>query len=62
MQAQLDLTKMPVIPAMTTEEERMLYYRLAKEGAPLGAVVEMGAWLGASSAFIAAGEIGRAHV
>jgi len=46
---------MPTIPAMTTEEERQLYYRLARDGAAHGAVVEIGAWLGASSAFIAAG-------
>jgi hypothetical protein len=43
------------IPAMTTDAERECYYRLAKEGADKGAVVELGAWLGASSAYIAAG-------
>jgi hypothetical protein len=43
------------IPAMTTDAERECYYRLAKEGAGKGAVVELGAWLGASSAYIAAG-------
>lgn len=42
------------IPAMTTDAERALYYRLAKE-APAGAIVEFGAWLGASTAYIAAG-------
>lgn len=39
---------------MTTDAERALYYRLAKE-APEGAIVEFGAWLGASTAYIAAG-------
>lgn len=48
------LTDMPVIPAMTTDAERACYYRLVKEGAHRGAVVELGAWLGASSAYIAA--------
>ncbi len=48
------LSDMPVIPAMTTDEERACYYRLAKELAHHGAVVELGAWLGASSAYIAA--------
>lgn len=43
------------IPAMTTDAERECYYRLAKEGADKGAVVELGAWMGASSAYIAAG-------
>jgi hypothetical protein len=42
------------IPAMTTDAERELYYRLAK-GADEGAIVEFGAWLGASTAYIAAG-------
>jgi hypothetical protein len=42
------------IPAMTTDAERALYYRLAKE-APAGAIVEFGAWLGASTSYIAAG-------
>jgi len=58
---------MSLIPAMTNETERLLYYRLAKENANKGAVVELGAWLGASSAYIAAGmrdsgTAGRAHV
>lgn len=39
---------------MTTDAERALYYRLANE-APDGAIVEFGAWLGASTAYIAAG-------
>lgn len=45
----------PVIPAMTTDAEREFYYRLVKENAHKGAVVEFGAWLGASTAYIAAG-------
>lgn len=40
---------------MTTDAERECYYRLAKEAAPKGTVVELGAWLGASTAYIAAG-------
>lgn len=43
------------IPAMTTAAERRCYYRLTREQAPRGAVVELGAWLGAASAYIAAG-------
>ena len=43
------------IPAMTTDAERECYYRLAKEGAGKGAIVELGAWMGASTAYIAAG-------
>jgi hypothetical protein len=55
------------IAAMTSEAERTCYYRLARECAPKGEIVELGAWLGASTAFIAAGirdsGIGRkAHV
>jgi hypothetical protein len=42
------------IPAMTTDAERECYYRLAKEAGP-GAVIELGAWMGASTAYIAAG-------
>lgn len=42
------------IPAMTSDAERRCYYRLAREAAPAGAVVELGAWLGASTAYIAA--------
>lgn len=43
------------IPAMTTDAERECYYRLAKEAAGKGAIVELGAWMGASTAYIAAG-------
>jgi hypothetical protein len=43
------------IPAMTTEAERLTYYRLTRLQASAGAVVELGAWLGASTAYIAAG-------
>lgn len=43
------------IPAMTTDAERECYYRLAKEGAGKGAIVELGAWMGASTAYIAEG-------
>ena len=46
---------MQPIPAMTTDAERECYYRLAKAAAPEGAVVELGAWMGASTAYIAAG-------
>jgi hypothetical protein len=42
------------IPAMTTDAERECYYRLVRENAAKGAVVELGAWLGASTAYIAA--------
>ncbi len=42
------------IPAMTTEAERLCYYRLARECATRGAVVELGAWLGAATAYLAA--------
>lgn len=69
MQAQdsAPLSDMPVIPAMTTDAERECYYRLARDGAARGAVVELGAWLGASSAYIAAamrdsGTGAKAHV
>jgi predicted O-methyltransferase YrrM len=50
-----DLIGLPIIPAMTTDAERMCYYRLAREAAGKGAIVELGAWLGASTAYIAAG-------
>jgi hypothetical protein len=40
---------------MTTDDERECYYRLAKAAAHDGAVVELGAWMGASTAYIAAG-------
>lgn len=43
-----------LIPAMTTDAERECYYRLVKEGAGKGAIVELGAWMGASTAYIAA--------
>ena len=43
------------IPAMTTDAERECYYRLAMEAAPKGTIIELGAWLGASTAYIAAG-------
>lgn len=43
------------IPAMTTEEERQAYYRLTREAVERGGeIVELGAWLGASTAYIAA--------
>jgi hypothetical protein len=45
----------PPIAAMTTDAERECYYRLAKEAASEGAVIELGAWMGASTAYIAAG-------
>lgn len=44
----------PAIPAMTTDAEREFYYRIVKESAGKGAIVEFGAWLGASTAYIAA--------
>jgi hypothetical protein len=49
------VTGVPPIPAMTTDAERECYYRLAKEAAGKGAIVEFGAWMGASTAYIAAG-------
>jgi hypothetical protein len=49
------LTGVPPIPAMTSDAERECYYRLAKEAAGKGAIVELGAWMGASTAYIAAG-------
>lgn len=56
----------PAIPAMTTEAEREFYYRIVKENAHKGAVVEFGAWLGASTAYIASAMrdagAGKAHV
>lgn len=55
MSASDGLTGRPVIPAMTTDAERERYYRLAKEAAPKGTVIELGAWMGASTAYIAAG-------
>jgi hypothetical protein len=44
-----------VIPAMTTDAERGAYYRLAKQCAGKGEIIELGAWLGASTAAIAQG-------
>lgn len=58
MQAQVldrSVTGLPPIPAMTTDAERECYYRLAKAAALEGAVVELGAWMGASTSYIAAG-------
>jgi hypothetical protein len=49
------ITGVPPIPAMTTDAERECYYRLAKAAASEGAIVELGAWMGASTAYIAAG-------
>lgn len=48
------VTGLPPIPAMTTDAERECYYRLAKD-AGQGAIIELGAWMGASTAYIAAG-------
>jgi hypothetical protein len=64
MQAPAGVNK---IPAMTTDAERELYYRLVCEGVGKGAIVEFGAWLGASTAYIAAairdsGYATKAHV
>lgn len=43
------------IPAMTTEQERLAYYRLTREAVERGGeIIELGAWLGASTACIAA--------
>lgn len=53
--AERSVTGLPPIAAMTTDAERECYYRLAKEAAGKGAVVELGAWMGASTAYIAAG-------
>jgi predicted O-methyltransferase YrrM len=53
--AERSVTGRPPIPAMTTDAERECYYRLAKDAAGKGAIVEFGAWLGASTAYIAAG-------
>ena len=52
---QASVTGLPPIPAMTTDAERECYYRLAKEAAGKGAVIELGAWMGASTAYIASG-------
>lgn len=42
------------IPAMTTETERREYYDLALKGVKKGAVIELGAWLGAATVWLAA--------
>lgn len=42
------------IPAMTSEEERLAYYRMAREAVKRGHIVELGAWLGAATAYLAA--------
>ena len=39
---------------MTSDAERDCYYRLALEAAGKGAIIEFGAWLGASTAYLAA--------
>lgn len=44
----------PAIPAMTTDAEREFYYRIVSENVGKGEIVELGAWLGASTAYIAA--------
>lgn len=67
MQASASVTGVPPIPAMTTDAERECYYRLVREGAGKGEIVELGAWLGASTAYIAAalrdaGVTRKAHV
>lgn len=69
MQAQtLDaVTGLPTIPAMTTNTERECYYRLTRDAVGKGAIIEFGAWLGASTAYIAAairdsGEPTKAHI
>jgi predicted O-methyltransferase YrrM len=53
--AERSVTGLPPIAAMTTDAERECYYRLAKEAAGEGTIVELGAWMGASTAYIAAG-------
>lgn len=54
---QRSLTGRPPIPAMTTDAERECYYRwaLTKALKNEGAIVELGAWMGASTAYVAAG-------
>jgi hypothetical protein len=49
------LKDLPIVPAMTTDAERECYYRLVRENVTEGAVVELGAWLGASTVYMAAG-------
>lgn len=58
MQAPIGLN---AIPAMTTDAERAVYLRLAREAAGKGAIVELGAWLGASTAYIASGIFQSGH-
>ena len=53
--AERSVTGVPPIAAMTSDAERECYYRLAKENAGKGAIIEFGAWMGASTAYIAAG-------
>lgn len=48
------VTGLPAIPAMTSDAERECYYRLTRDAAGKGAIIEFGAWLGASTAYIAA--------
>ena len=43
------------IPAMTTPSERFAAYEMAKSCSPRGAVLEWGAWLGATTVYLAAG-------
>ena len=43
------------IPAMTTPAERYSLYLLAKQAAANGAIVELGAWMGAVTVYLAAG-------
>lgn len=43
------------IPAMTTTAERLRVYEIARAQAPHGVVVELGAWLGAMTVYLAAG-------
>ncbi len=45
----------PVIQAMSTEPERRYFYSLASRHSGQGSIVEIGPWLGASTAYIAAG-------
>lgn len=52
--AERSLTGLAPIPAMTSDAERDCYYRLASEAAGKGAIIEFGAWLGASTAYMAA--------
>lgn len=55
IEGDISMAKLPLIPAMTSDAERQCYYRLAQEAAQNGEVIEFGAWLGASTAYIAAG-------